>query len=147
MDWFWKSIVASLILIIIPFLTSVMKVKFQVQPEITVVWWMMGVGLGVGLWSCAKGYAIFSTPVLIVGLLGITVGALANIFLFQAFGSCPNPGIPMAIVSANVIIAVALTKILAIYFPQYFAHLNFSWAHLVGSVLIISGVVSIQLWG
>ena len=49
MDWFWKSIVATVLLIIIPFLTSVMKVKAQVEPEVTLFWWMMSVGIGVGL--------------------------------------------------------------------------------------------------
>ena len=148
MDWFWKSIIATVLLIVVPFLTSVMKVKAQVEPEVTLFWWMISVGIGVGLWSFFKGQAVFSaTPILIVGALGITVGVLANIFLFQAFASCPNPGIPMAIVSANAIIAVVLTKWLSVYFPQYFAHLSFSWVHLTGSVLIVSGIALIRLWG
>jgi hypothetical protein len=148
MDWFWKSVIAMVLFITVPFLTSVMKVKSQVEPEVTLVWWMISIGIGVGLWSFFKGQALFSTtPILLVGGLGITVGVLANIFLFQAFTICPNPGIPMAIVSANAIIAVALTKWLAVYFPKYFAYLNFSWVHLAGAVLIVSGIVLIRLWG
>jgi hypothetical protein len=150
MGWFLKSVIAMVLLIVIPFATSVLQNKFKVPAEVTLVWWMIGVGLGVSLLSFFKGYAsiMFSTkPILIAGGLAITIGVLANAFLFQAFASCPNPGIPMAIISANAILAVVLTKWLPGLFPQYFSYLNFSWAHLVGAVLIVSGVVVIRLWG
>ena len=150
MDWFWKSIVAMILLVVIPFVASVLQNKFKVPAEVTLVWWMIGVGLGVGFWSFFKGYSsvMFSAkPVLIAGGLGITIGVLANVFLFQAFANCSNPGVPMAIVSANAILAVFLTKWLSKLSPEYFSHISFSWAHLAGAVLIVSGVVVIRLWG
>jgi len=148
MLWFWQAVVAMLFLIVIPFLTSVMANQYGVDPKITAFWWMVGVAIGVGLYSLIRGHAdvMFSAkPVLIVGGLGITIGAIANILLFKSFGNAPNPGMPEAILACNSVIAVLSTKLLVYAMPNYFGHLTFSWTQAAGAILVVSGILIFKI--
>lgn len=150
MIWFWQAFAAMLLLVVVPFLASAMWKNYGILPEITSLWWMISTGIGIGLWSFYKGYSnvMFSLkPILIVGGIGITLGALANILLFKAFGDAPNPGIPMAIVACNSVIAVIFTKFLSEMMPGYFSHLSFSWPELLGALLVVSGITVFKVWG
>ena len=150
MTWFLKALIAAILLIITPFMTSVLEKKYQIPSEVTLFWWTIGIGVGVGFWTVFKGYGsimLSVRPILVAGGAAIVFGTLAHILLYQAYANSPNPGVPMAIIAGNAILAVLLTKLFSKYLPQYFSHLEFSWPHLIGAILIISGVVVIRLWG
>lgn len=86
-----------------------------------------------------------TTPTLFIGLLGLTVGTVANICLYQSLGAAPNPGLPVAIVTMNSVAAYIITPVLVVLLPRYFQKMEFTWQHFIGVTLVVVGTILIAI--
>lgn len=141
--WVMKSLMATIIAV--PFLLTagVFGRVFKVQPEAMIFYWLLGSAAGIGVYLLAIGKVSMlsmNTQLSTVAIMGLVIGSLANILLFQAIVASPNPGMPMTIMGSNSAIAFVLGPLLAFFLPKYFQYMRFDSLHLIGIVLTIVGV-------
>ena len=151
LSWLTKSIVATFCLAPIILASSFFSGNYNVRPETTIIWYFIGIVLG------AIPYALYTklltpqellpqtTILLIILLMGITLGTASNLFIFQALATAPNPSLPMAISNAITPIVLITSIVLSVFLPQYFGAVKIDWLHCVGILFVISGVTIIAL--
>jgi len=147
-EWLVKAIVSMLFFIPGSFAVPVVQRNFGVRPEVILSWWLLGILLGVSVWLGSQSQLRLlmpSAPTLIVGLLGLTVGTVANICLYQSIAAAPNPGLPVAVRATNAAVVYVITPILVFVMPRYFHNLEFTWHHFLGVTLIVAGTVLVAL--
>jgi hypothetical protein len=150
MDWFNKSLVAALFLIPGFFAIPYFRGHYSVRPEVTLVFYMLGIAAGVSGWLVCRGNGsalMIGAPALSITVIGLIFGSVANIMLFQAMGTAPNVGLPMAIVSTNAAIAFIITPLLVNSLPRYFAVLKFARFDKVDFSLLLVIIVCMGIIG
>jgi len=148
LGWLGKSITASVVIIPFILLTSSFGRVFKTQPESMMFYWMLGTAMGIAIYLTSQGKSYLLMPdtqLTILGIIGLTLGAMANILLIQAIVASPNPGIPVTIVGANSAIIFIIGPALAIFLPAYFQHIKFDAIHLTGILLTLVGVGIISI--
>ena len=148
MHWILKSLIAMVFVSPVPFLVVALRKTHGVSPEITSVWWFVGVSAAIAGWSFVSGATspVFSwSAIVFAGGIGLVVGGVGNAFIFQAFNEAPNPGVPFAIVSANVVLVTIATKPLNTNWPHLFQGTQFSWLQVLGAVFVFVGICILKL--
>ena len=143
MNWFAKSVLAMLF-----FIPAVMAVpfflkNFQIRPELTMLWWIVGAAIGIYSWLLFSGKHTFGIPQpaeLFIVVLGIVFSAAANILLAQAVSTAPNPGIPIAVVGVNSLVVYLIANPLARVLPRNFTAVEYDPVTIVGIGLIVTGL-------
>lgn len=142
--WFFKSVLATLSIVpcflAIPFFKS----KLGMDPLAFLVWYFGATALSIATVLSLSGRASELLPsgsvVLGAGAIGLTFGALANGFLFQAVGIAPNPGLPPVIYASSSIVVFLLSALLANSMPSLFRPVSAELGRLSGIVLVVSGL-------
>lgn len=141
--WVAKSLVATIIAVPFLLVAGVFGRVFKTSPESMIFYWLTGSAIGIAIYLKAIGKSnllLPNTQLVTVAIMGLIIGASANILLFQAVVASPNPGIPMTILGSNSAIAFILGPLLAIILPKYFQHMEFDIFHMLGIMLTIIGV-------
>lgn len=147
-NWFGNAIVAMIAMIPLFFTVGLLERRFGLRSDITAVLWMVGTSIGILIWILSQGRGaefVLRAPHIVLLGMGLVLGAITNVCLFRSFASAPNPGLTVAIVNANAVLAILIGGPLAMLLPRYFEHQTLSWGHWVGSVLVVSGVFLIGI--
>jgi len=146
-NWLGQSVIAMLCLIPAWLAIGFFDRNYQVRPEVFLIWYFLGVAITSVLFGGSSLNAIVPSKEIVgaILLIGLTVGAIANILLFRAVIVAPNPGLPVAIAnvaSVGVFLAAAL---LSRWLPSYFNSVKTDgWAFL-GVVLTVIGASLIAI--
>lgn len=121
--------------------------NFGVNPTVFVVWYFLGVISTASILATSNGTSLVPSWPIVLGiiLIGMTIGGVANILLFNAVSLADNPGTPVAIAnvaSVGVFIAAAL---LARWLPQYFQQGRFDLWTLIGIAMTVGGIAIIVM--
>ena len=148
LGWLGKSVVATLIFVMFYLLIGIIGRQFDTQPESIIAYYIIGAAVGIALWlvvSGQTGILKLTKPTLLIFLLGLTLGALANIYLIQAVIGDHNPGIPATIIGSCGVFVYFAGGLLAIVLPKYFEFMTFNRIDLIGVMLIFFGIGIISL--
>ena len=146
-NWFYKALI-SLFLVVPGWMASSFCHKnFGVKPEVFVVWYFLAVASGITVWLRIQGINIWPSTAgcLMIILIGLTFGPVAHILLFRAVVEAPNPGMVVAISGAASAVVFGLSLALGNFFPKYFDIAAFRYNHILGILLVISGVFLLGL--
>ena len=147
LNWFWQSVIAMIFLV--PAWRSIgfFNSNFQVRPEVFLTWFALGIAIASGLFGAPSlGSLLPSWRVACtILLLGLILGGVANIQIFRAVDSAPNPGLPVAIANVASVGVFIVAALLAKWMPDYFDHVKTDpWAFL-GIFLTIIGATLISI--
>ena len=148
LGWLGKSIVATLIFILLYLLVGIITRQYNMRPESFIAAYIIGAAVGIILWSIASGQTELlkpTIPMIIIFILGATLGALANIYLIQAVAGGSNPGIAATIIGSCGVFVYIIGTIMAVVLPKYFKRMAFDWIDLLSVLLIFSGIAIISL--
>ncbi|MDH3347200.1 MAG: hypothetical protein OEM02_03755 [Desulfobulbaceae bacterium] len=149
LGWLGKSIIATLLAT--PFIVfwSVF-VKTGAKPEAMICTWFTGCIIGILLIALKVGFVrvgdlsikdfLPTIPLLIILVMGILLGAYANVLLSQAMSSAPNSALPFALFGLSSAVAFILSPVVSAAFPKLFYSANFSWVNFLGLVLLAVAV-------
>ena len=87
LGWLGKSITASVVIVPFILLASSFGRAFKTQPESMMFYWTLGTAIGIAIYLMSQGkpyLLVPNTQLAILGIMGLTVGAIANILLIQA---------------------------------------------------------------
>ncbi len=144
MHWLTCAILATLGISPVMILTGVAQRNFGIASDVTAALWMGGVTLGIIGWIVTNGRGselITLSPMLVsIFIFSLVVGAAANILLFQALVSAPNPGLVLGVLNTNALLAFLLAPLLAYVLPQFFPSWEFAWQHGIGIVMVVTGL-------
>jgi hypothetical protein len=140
MHWAIKSLIPIFCFSPVFLMLNYYKSHNGVLGEAFFVWYFIGLVIALPFLTVRYTGATFSdyalTPPLVVALvLGLTLGALGNIFLAQALTESPNPSFPLAIYNGTPAVLYVATLLM----PQFFAGAHFSWQKFLGIALTIIG--------
>lgn len=141
--WVVKSLIATVIAVPFFLVAGVFGRVFKTAPESMIFYWLLGSAIGIAIYLKATGKSSLllpNTQLIIIAVMGLIIGAWANILLFQAIVASPNPGIPMTILGSNSAIVFVLGPLLAIILPKYFQYMKFDTYHMIGIILTVVGV-------
>lgn len=101
-NWLGQSMIAMLCLIPAWLAIGFLDRNYQVGPDVFLIWYFLGIAVTSVLFGGSSLNAIVPSWKMVGAMLliGLTIGAIANILLFRAVADAPNPGLPVAI--ANV---------------------------------------------
>ena len=146
-NWFWQSIIATLLLVPVWLALGFYERNFRVSSEAFLVWYFLGVvGLSV-VCMPTPTKTLFPSWALVLTILviGATLGGVANVLSFRSVVSAPNPGLPLAIVNTVSVGVFFASWLLAKYWPQYFGSVKVDAWSLAGVLLTCAGVGLIAL--
>ena len=143
--WLAQASIAALCLVPTWLAIGFFKRNYGVSTDIFLVWYFVGVIVATTVTGVSNGSS-FVPQASVVGaivLVGLTFGAAANILVFRAVASAPNPGMALAIVqTANVGVffaSIYLGRVLREYFDPSKA----DCISMLGTLLVIAGVTLI----
>ncbi len=150
LGWLLESFLAMFFLIIAWLAIAFFGRNFQLKGEIILIWYMVGTIVGTAGFLIFKNKALaplFPAPLIMAAiiLVGLLIGAAANMLLFSAVTTAPNPALPTAISSSTSVGLFIISALLGVILPKYFGGVSFSWAQLVGILLVVGGVSCISL--
>jgi drug/metabolite transporter (DMT)-like permease len=147
--WFERSVAAMVLLVPTWLVIRFLSRYYAIRPELIMVWVYLGYAVIVGGWLWlsegvpARRFLPPNGAALMLALIPVVLGAIANVFVYQALNQAPNPGLPTSIMGVNnmlvTLAAVLLSNLLPRY-GQYLAEKELGWQYAVGVLLIVSGV-------
>lgn len=148
LSWIHKSFLLTASMALFPIFVTFLA-KRGIKPEVTVCWWALGAAISMYVLArCDGGGLITATSkdftgpiwaIVLITVLGATLGLIINTFYGQVMSSAPNPMLAMSIVNTSVALGYLLAPLLHKWFPQTFAEAEISWRGFGGVVLIILG--------
>lgn len=147
MSWLTQTLIGTLFLVPAIIAIGFTKRVFGVPADVFMIWYYLGITITIIFMSLIRGETLsrfVNYPILTLGimiLVGLTVGAGANIFTFSAYASAPNAGIVQALQELAVPGLFFLTLFLAKVFPLYFKggdKISFGWGTLA-IILMLAG--------
>ena len=149
-SWFAKSLVAVGLMAPLAALMVFFNKRFGMSGEAFLFAWVIGVALA---FICfAEMSSTISTrelvkplvPFLVVLVIGMILGGLANVFLAQAIPVAPNPALPLAIFSVNVPAAYLLSYWMGKVSPANFPPIEFSFVNFGGTIVLGFGLAMVM---
>jgi len=124
--------------------------KRGVSGETFLFAWIVGVSLAFILF--AEMSSSISTrdlvkpfiPFLVILVMGVVFGGVANVFLAQSIPAAPNAGLPWAIFSINTPAAYLLAYLTSKVSPSNFPPMEFSWINFGGIIILAIGLVLVM---
>jgi len=143
LGWAGRAILGTLL--IVPSWISIgfFEKNFRVPPEVFLLWYFAGMIPFVGLYLLSQGTPIIPTPLpVFVGIvmMGFFFAGPANILLFSAVGTAPNPGLAVAISSTASMLVTLLSIFFAYVVPKYFRSIEITSDHILGVLLTLMGI-------
>lgn len=148
MNWIANAFVAMVGMTPIFFATGIMERQYHIRSDVTAILWGGGIAATIAGWIVMNGRGselVLGKPHLVILGLAVTIGALANICLFKSFAASPNPGLTVAIVDSNAVLALLLAAPLAALLPKYFVSYELRVQDIVGVVSVIVGISLISI--
>lgn len=146
-NWFNQSLIATALVTPCWLAIAFFDRNFGVKPNIFIIWYFAGIALSTALWTVitkTNGISQLipsNLAVISVILVGMTLGTVANLLLFTAITTAPNPSFPSVIANGGggalvFVFAVILGEIA----PRYFGKSDINWMPtVIGLTLVISG--------
>ncbi len=146
MQWFYQSVAAALLLVPTWLAVGFFQKNFGLRSEVFLVWNMIGITIGVYVFD----RKIFDPSIPVVAittvvLLGLTIGTSANVLLFRAVITAPNPGLPLVLLGITNALVFVVSILLGRILPKYFEQAAFDYFHLLGIFLVSTGVALIAI--
>ena len=147
-NWVVQSLVAMLIISPIWVAIGFFDKNFHVKPDVFLIWYFLGVvvtTLFLGE-SPAKSFVLPLKVFCLLLFIGL-VGGVANMLLFWAVASAPNPGLPVAIGNGASVGSFLLVILFSRLAPNYFNTAKFDGVSFLGIILTVIGITIIALSG
>lgn len=146
-SWLTQSFTAMALLIPAWLAIGFFDRNYQIKPDIFIIWYFLGVGLNSLLFGQSPMSAVFPSwkLILIILIIGFTVGGVANVALFSAVSKAPNPGLPVAIANVASVGVFFVAALLYRYLPNYFNSVKIDIWALVGLLLTVVGTAIISI--
>ncbi len=144
--WLQQSIIALCLTTPVYLALGFMEKNYGVKSDIFLIWYFLGVACTPVIFG---GHAIAVIMpswrlILVILLIGLLIGGVANVMAFRAVNNSPNPGLPIAIISGGTSMCVFLASaLLAKIVPSYFNNYKFDAWSLIGIILVIAGITII----
>ncbi len=147
--WLRDTLIGLLFVVPAILAISFFRRIFNISAEVFIPWYYLGITATLFISTLVSGESlgkfIHQPKWVILGmiLVGLTVGAGANIFTFRAYANSPNPGVVQAIQEAAVPLIFLSTLLLSYLLPKYFStggSVNVWWS-LAGITLTLVGVL------
>ena len=121
---------------------------FGIQPDTNAALYFGAVSVGIVAWIIFRGRgnelvttADFGSVIHIcIIVFGISIGAFANIMLFRAIDTAPNPGVVMGVFNTNALLLFLFAPLLAFLMPKYFPAAEITLRDFLGILLVIVGL-------
>lgn len=144
--WVLQTCIAILFLtpawLAMPFFAN----KFGVSGAVFAVWYFAGTAISIAIFAVPTGKLVPSYGVVgALVVLGLTIGGVANAYLFNAVSAAPNPGLPVALGNLTGLTTLIAALVLARVMPQHFTADPVSVRAFIGVVLIIIGAACIAV--
>lgn len=151
-SWSWvvKTLVAVGLMAPLATLMVFFNKRFGLSGEAFFFAWIIGVA--VAFICFAEMSSTLTTrnlvkpllPFLMVLIMGVMLGGVANVFLAQAIPAASNPGLPWAIFSINTPIAYLLSYWMSKVSPANFPVVEFSWINFGGIIFLGVGLAMVM---
>jgi len=150
MFWLTKTILIMLGLAVFTISIPFFEKNYGLKAENTMLIWLIGSVVGMVLFmdSSTKAQLFIGNlliPILLMFILGTTLGAFINIAVSQVIMAAPNPAIPIVILGFNSVLVYLAAPVLFHKIPQYFAQAEFSTTGLVGCLVAFIGCTIVAL--
>jgi hypothetical protein len=144
MNWLLESFVAMLLLVPAWLAIGFFDRNFGAKGDVFVIWYCLGIVTAAVAYKGSLSAVVPSVKVAgAIYLIGLTIGAAANILLFRAAGNAPNPGLAVAISNVAAVGVFLAALLLARYLPKYFATPRSDGWSLLGVLLVSIGAAII----
>ena len=145
--WLLQSFLAAALLVPVWLGIGFFDKNFQMKPEVFLVWYFLGVALASACFSVSslKELAPSSPMIFVLFCFGVVAGGIANIAIFRAVVSAPNPGLPVAIANTASVGVFLLAALLSRFFPNYFSPVKVDITALMGIFLTVLGISLIAI--
>lgn len=146
-NWLGQSMIAMLCLIPAWLAIGFFDKHYQVRPDVFLIWYLLGIAITSALFGGTPLPAIVSAgrAAWAILLIGLTIGAAANILLFRAVAAAPNPGLPVAIANAASVGVFLVAALLAKSAPASFPAVKADGWSFLGVVLTVIGAAIIAI--
>lgn len=150
MNWLSQSLLATGLLIPCWIAIGFFEKNYGVKSDVFLIWYFIG-SILTWVWMSSSGGSNLSGVLpsfwvaLSILLVGATLGAGANLLLFRAVETAPNPGVPVAISSFASVGLFLISILLAKVLPGYFSSVKFDTQSLIGVILTVVGVSTLAL--
>ncbi|MBI2552084.1 hypothetical protein HYW17_02175 [Candidatus Uhrbacteria bacterium] len=121
--------------------------NYQIKPDVFLIWYFLGIAITSVLFGGSSLSTIVPSGKLVLAILliGLTIGAIANILLFRAVAGAPNPGLPVAIANVASVGVFLVAALLSRWAPNYFNSVKTDGWSFLGVVLAIIGASLIAI--
>ena len=149
-SWVMKALVAVGLMAPLATLITFFNKRFGLSGEAFFFAWILGVGTAFVCFAKLSSTTNIMDlmkpilPFLIVLVIGIALGGMANVFLAQSISAAPNPALPWAIFSINTPLAYLLSYWLSKIYPSNFPSIEFSWINFGGIVFLGIGLMMVM---
>jgi len=148
MGWIGNAFAAMLGFVPIYFATGLLERNYSIRSDVTAVYWMAGIAVSIASLIVVNGRAaelVPAKPHIVMLLLGATIGAMANTFLFRSLAQSPNPGLTVTIVHLDALVTFLLAVPIALLLPAYFNRPEIRLQDIFGVLLAVVGVALITI--
>jgi len=80
-------------------------------------------------------------------LVGLTIGAYANLAMGRVVLEAPNPALPFAIVNAGSAVVYVASAVLAVVAAKWFGHAEITWKGIIGIAITLIGLYIVSTSG
>lgn len=146
-NWLAQSLIAMLCLIPAWLTIGFFDKNYQIKPDVFLIWYLLGIVTTSTFFGGSTFDQIFPSWKMVAAmiLIGMTIGATANILLFRAVCTAPNPGLAVSIGNTASVGVFLAAIFLSRYAPNYFKEVKFDTQALVGVALTIVGASLIAI--
>ncbi|MDO8435469.1 MAG: hypothetical protein Q7S89_02195 [bacterium] len=140
-NWFGQSLIAMILLIPSWLAVGFFERNYQIKSDVYIVWFFLGMAVTPALFG--SPLALIAPSWRLIGamlLIGITIGGVANVLLFRAVITAPNPGLPVAISNAASVGVFLAAALLARLMPNYFNAVKVDGVAFLGVAFVMTGV-------
>lgn len=145
-NWLGQSLLATALLVPCWLAIGFFDRNFGVKSDVFVIWYYIGV-IATTLYTKKPEVTLVPSLALVAGMvvIGATIGAGANVLLYRAVASAPNPGLPIAISDWASVGVLVVALMLGKVFPGFFPEGKIDLWQLIGVLLTVAGVSIIAI--
>lgn len=149
-NWLGQSMIAVVCLVPAWLAIGFFQRNFHVRPDVFLIWYFAGIVITsvffVGREESALNTLVPSWKVAgAMMLVGLTLGATANILLFRAVAGAPNDSFPVALTNVAGVGVFLAAALLSKWAPVYFREVRADGWSFLGVALTVIGAALIVI--